>query len=67
MDRSQEGKTSIILQRSLDFLNFGGYGFRINLYPNSPCMDCLHTLGNKNSYIQGGNVGQYSLHGASGI
>ena len=36
------------------------------VYPDAPCMDYLPTLGEKWPHLKG-NVGKYSLHGASGI
>ena len=38
----------------------------VNTYPDAPCMDYLPTLGEKWPQSKG-NVGKYSLHGASGI
>ena len=36
------------------------------LIPDAPCMDYLPTLGEKWPHSSG-NVGKYSLHGASGL
>ncbi len=36
-----------------------------NTIPDAPCMDYLPTLGEKWPHSKG-NVGKYSLHGASG-
>ena len=37
-----------------------------NCFPDAPCMDYLPTLGEKWPHSRG-NVGKYSLHGASGF
>ena len=42
------------------------YHPKIVPFPNAPCMDYLPTLGEKWPHSRG-NVGKYSLHGASGI